>query len=116
MLIYYNKKKKNDTDFYSHRFDGIIIVRNGGSYGAVSVNWTINRNSSDHAPVSDDLRPAAGTVTFAAGQVTAIIPINIVADDQPEEAEPFLLKLLPNTVTGNAEVDEPMEVRLEDIL
>lgn len=59
--------------------------------------------------------PAAGTVRFAAGQVTAVIPINIVADDVPEEAEAFLLKLLPNTVTGNAELDEPMEVSSEEI-
>ncbi|XP_041793349.1 adhesion G-protein coupled receptor V1 isoform X2 [Chelmon rostratus] len=94
----------------TQRFEGIIIVRNGGSYGAVSANWSISRNSSDRSPVSDDLMPAAGTVRFAAGQVTAVIPINIVADDVPEEAEAFLLKLLPNTVTGNAELDEPMEI------
>lgn len=97
----------------SCRFEGIIIVRNGGSYGAVSANWSISRNSSDRAPVSDDLLPAAGIVKFAAGQVTAVIPINIVADDLPEEAEAFLLKLLPNTVTGNAELDEPTEVSSE---
>ncbi|XP_044053980.1 adhesion G-protein coupled receptor V1 isoform X2 [Siniperca chuatsi] len=90
-------------------FEGIIIVRNGGSHGAVSANWSISRNSSDRSPVSDDLWSAAGTVRFAPGQVTAVITINIVADDLPEEAEAFLLKLLPNTVTGNAEVDEPME-------
>lgn len=102
--------------FYpSTRFDGIVIVRNGGSYGDVSANWSISRNSSDRSPVSDDLSPAAGTVTFSAGQVTAVIPINIVADDLPEEAEAFILKLLPNTVTGNAEVDEPMEVSSEEI-
>ncbi|XP_040011455.1 adhesion G-protein coupled receptor V1 [Xiphias gladius] len=94
----------------TQRFDGIIIVRNGGSYGAVSANWSISRNSSDRSPVSDDLSPVAGTVRFAAGQVTAVIPIYIVADDQPEEAEAFILKLLPNTVTGNAEIDEPMEM------
>lgn len=97
----------------SCRFEGIVIVRNGGSYGAVSANWSIIRNSSDQTPVSDDLQPAAGTVNFAAGQVTAVIPINIVADDLPEEAEAFLLQLLPNTVTGNAELDEPTEVSLE---
>uniref|UniRef100_A0A8D3DRH1 Adhesion G-protein coupled receptor V1 n=1 Tax=Scophthalmus maximus TaxID=52904 RepID=A0A8D3DRH1_SCOMX len=85
----------------TQRFDGITIVRNGGSYGAVSANWSISRNSSDGSPVSDDLTPVAGTVKFAAGQVTAVIPINIVADGQPEEAEAFALKLLPNTVTGN---------------
>ncbi|KAM9857814.1 adhesion G-protein coupled receptor V1 [Aulostomus maculatus] len=94
----------------TQRFDGIIIVRNGGSYGDVSANWSISRNSSDPSPVSDDLRPAAGTVRFAAGQVTAVIPINIVSDDLAEEAEAFILKLMPNTVTGDAEVDEPMEM------
>ncbi|XP_029019275.1 adhesion G-protein coupled receptor V1 isoform X2 [Betta splendens] len=94
----------------TQRFDGIVIVRNGGSYGAVSANWSISRNSSDGSPVSDDLAPSAGTVRFAAGQVFAIIPINIVGDDQPEEAEAFVFRLLPRTVTGNAEVDEPMEM------
>ncbi|XP_041643632.1 adhesion G-protein coupled receptor V1 [Cheilinus undulatus] len=94
----------------TQRFEGIIIVRNGGSYGSVSANWSISRNSTDLSPVSDDLNPAEGSVRFAAGQVTAVIPINIVADDLPEEAEAFTLKLLPDTVTGNAEVDEPMEV------
>lgn len=85
----------------------------------MSTNWSIRRNSSDRSPVSDDLRPAAGTVRFAAGQVTAVIPIDIVADDLPEEAEAFILKLLPNTVPntepGNAEIDEPTEVSLEEI-
>lgn len=60
--------------------------------------------------MSDDLTPQAGIVKFAAGQVTAVISLNIVADDKPEEAEAFVFKLLPNTVTGNAEVNEPMQV------
>ncbi|XP_076021271.1 adhesion G-protein coupled receptor V1 [Genypterus blacodes] len=94
----------------TQRFDGIIIVRNGGSYGDVSVNWTISRNSSDQSPVPEDLSPQAGTVRFAAGQVTAVLTLNIVDDDLPEEAEAFVLRLLPDTVTGNAEVDEPMEM------
>lgn len=80
----------------------------------MSANWSISRNSSDPSPVSEDLGPDVGTVRFAAGQVTAVIPINVVADDQPEEAEAFVLRLLPNTVTGNAEVDEPMEVSLRN--
>jgi len=81
----------------------------------VSANWSISRNSSDRSPVSDDLGPVEGIVKFAAGQVTTVIPINIVADDQPEEAEAFVLKLLPNTVTGNAELDEPMEVSAKGV-
>lgn len=76
----------------------------------MSANWSISRNSSDRSPVLSDLMPQFGTVTFSAGQVTAVISLNIVADVQPEEAEAFVLKLLPHTVTGNAEIDEPMEV------
>uniref|UniRef100_A0A3Q2DXJ8 Adhesion G-protein coupled receptor V1 n=1 Tax=Cyprinodon variegatus TaxID=28743 RepID=A0A3Q2DXJ8_CYPVA len=94
----------------TQKFDGIVIVRNGGSYGEVSANWSISRNSSDRSPVLSDLMPQFGTVTFSAGQVTAVISLNIVADVQPEEAEAFVLKLLPHTVTGNAEIDEPMEM------
>ncbi|KAF7200055.1 adhesion G-protein coupled receptor V1 isoform X2 [Nothobranchius furzeri] len=94
----------------TQRFDGIIIVRNGGSYGAVSANWSISRNSSDRSPVSDDLTPAFGTVRFTDGQVTAAISLTIVSDTQPEEAEAFVFKLLPNTTTGNAELGEPMQM------
>lgn len=52
---------------------------------------------------------------FGAGEKKAILPLYIVADDFPEEAEAFILKLLPDTVTGSAEVDEPMEVRRNDL-
>ncbi|KAJ8006188.1 hypothetical protein DPEC_G00125640 [Dallia pectoralis] len=92
------------------RFDGIFIVRNGGNYGEVSVNWTISRNSSDRSAVSDDLSPERGRLQFSAGQMSAVLLLNITSDRVPEEAEAFLLRLLPNTVTGGAEVDEPMEM------
>ncbi|KAF7670351.1 hypothetical protein LDENG_00010120 [Lucifuga dentata] len=92
------------------RFDGIIIVRNAGSHGDVSVNWTISRNSSDQSPVLDDLSSQAGTVRFADGQITAVVTLNIVEDDLPEEAEAFILKLLPDTGTGDVEFDKPMEM------
>ncbi|XP_057687080.1 adhesion G-protein coupled receptor V1 isoform X4 [Corythoichthys intestinalis] len=92
------------------RYEGLVIARNGGSYGQVSANWSISRKSSVLQPVSDDLAPESGVVTFAPGQLTAVIPINIVTDDVPEEAEAFFLRLLPHSVTGDAEVDEPMEM------
>lgn len=102
----------NPTPSHPKRFDGISIVRNGGNYGDVSVNWTISRNSSDRSPVSDDLSPEAGTLWLTAGQMSAVLPLNITADELPEEAEAFVLRLLPDTVQGGAEVDEPMEVSL----
>ncbi|XP_053084899.1 adhesion G-protein coupled receptor V1 isoform X1 [Pangasianodon hypophthalmus] len=92
------------------RFEGITIVRNGGTHGIVSVNWTITRNSTDKTPVSSDLSPVSGTLVFAEGQMSAILRLNITQDDLPEEAEAFLLRLIPQSVQGGAEVDEPMEM------
>ncbi|KAI5088303.1 G-protein coupled receptor 98 isoform X2, partial [Silurus meridionalis] len=92
------------------RFEGITIVRNGGTHGLVSVNWTITRNFTDRTPVSSDLSPVSGTLFFQEGQMSAILPLNITQDDLPEEAEPFLLRLIPQSVQGGAEVDEPMEM------
>ncbi|XP_035235780.1 adhesion G-protein coupled receptor V1 isoform X2 [Anguilla anguilla] len=92
------------------RFDGITVVRNGGTHGNVSVDWTVTRNSSDRSPVSDDLTPASGTLRFAAGQMAAALPLAIVDDAAPEEAEAFTFRLLPRSVRGGAEVDGPMEL------
>ncbi|XP_061116243.1 adhesion G-protein coupled receptor V1 [Conger conger] len=92
------------------RFEGITIVRNGGTYGNVSVEWEITRNGTVSSPVSDDLTPALGTLLFDVGQMTAAVPLNVTDDTVPEEAESFIFRLLPKTATGEAEVDEPMEM------
>ncbi|XP_051546873.1 adhesion G-protein coupled receptor V1 isoform X1 [Myxocyprinus asiaticus] len=91
-------------------YEGITIVRNGGTHGAVSVRWNITRNSTDRTPVSADLNPTSGTLWFAVGQMSAVLPLNITQDNLPEEAEAFLLRLIPGSVQGGAEVDEPMEM------
>lgn len=85
-------------------------MRNGGTHGPVSVNWTITRNSSDRTPVSSDLSPSSGTLRFTEGQMSAVLSLNITQDDLPEEAEAILLRLIASSVQGGAEVDEPMEV------
>ncbi|NWV35380.1 GPR98 protein, partial [Grantiella picta] len=92
------------------RFEGIRIVRNGGTHGNVSVSWVIIRNSSDPSPVTADLLPEAGEVNFDQGQMLMTLHLNIIDDDIPEEAEPYLLKLLPHTIQGGAEVSEPSEL------
>lgn len=96
----------------THRFEGITIVRNGGTHGNVSVTWVIVRNSSDPSPVTADLIPESGEIRFDQGQMLVTLPLNIVNDDVPEEAEPYLLKLLAHTIQGGAEVSEPSEVSL----
>ncbi|MBZ3889709.1 G-protein coupled receptor 98, partial [Sciurus carolinensis] len=92
------------------RFEEITVVRNGGTHGNVSVNWVLTRNSSDPSPVTADIRPSSGVLHFLQGQMLASIPLTIVNDDLPEEAEAFLLKILPHTIQGGAEVSEPAEL------
>ncbi|KAM9251115.1 adhesion G-protein coupled receptor V1 [Cariama cristata] len=92
------------------RFEGITIVRNGGTHGNVSVTWVIIRNSSDSSPVNADLIPETGEICFDQGQMLVTLALNIINDDIPEEAEPYLLKLLAHTIQGGAEVSEPSEL------
>lgn len=67
------------------------MVRNGGTHGNISVNWVLTRNSSDPSPVTADIRPSSGVLHFAQGQMLASIPLTVVDDDLPEEAEAYLL-------------------------
>ncbi|XP_045141134.1 adhesion G-protein coupled receptor V1 [Echinops telfairi] len=92
------------------RFQEVTVVRNGGTHGNVSVSWLLTRNSSDPSPVTADIRPSSGVLHFAQGQMTAPIPLTIVNDDLPEEAEAYLLQIQPHTIRGGAEVSEPAEL------
>ncbi|XP_058512174.1 adhesion G-protein coupled receptor V1 [Ochotona princeps] len=92
------------------RFEDITVVRNGGTHGNVSVSWVLTRNSSDPSLVSADISPSSGVLHFAQGQLLASIPLTVVDDDLPEEAEAYLLQILPHTIQGGAEVSEPAEL------
>uniref|UniRef100_A0A8C3XBP1 Adhesion G-protein coupled receptor V1 n=1 Tax=Catagonus wagneri TaxID=51154 RepID=A0A8C3XBP1_9CETA len=92
------------------RFEEITVVRNGGTHGNISVNWVLTRNSSDSSSVTADIRPNSGVLYFTQGQMLASIPLIVVNDDLPEEAEAYLLRILPHTVQGGAEVSEPAEI------
>ncbi|XP_038661208.1 adhesion G-protein coupled receptor V1 isoform X3 [Scyliorhinus canicula] len=92
------------------RFDGITIVRNGGTHGNVSVNWLITRNSTDSTAVMVDLMPASGTLNLVEGQMLATVHLTIINDNLPEEAEAYLFQLLNSTIKGGAELDEPMQI------
>lgn len=93
-------------------YEGITVVRNGGTHGNISVSWIITRNSTDPSPVTTDLTPDSGVLHFAQGQLLASLHLNITDDDIPEEAEPYLLQILDDTIQGGAEVSDPAEVSL----
>ncbi|XP_048187347.1 adhesion G-protein coupled receptor V1 [Perognathus longimembris pacificus] len=100
----------NEDTTSSSRFEEITVVRNGGTHGNVSVSWVLTRNSSDPSPVIADIRPSSGLLQFAQGQMLASISLAVVHDEFAEEAEAFLLKILPHTIQGGAEVSEPAEL------
>lgn len=81
------------------------IVRTAGSFGSVSVQWEIIRNDSGLASVILDISPATGTVTFASGEHERAITLHIEQDVLPEPAERFKLRLIPETVSGGAQVE-----------
>ncbi|KAM3940659.1 adhesion G-protein coupled receptor V1 isoform 2-T2 [Leptodactylus fuscus] len=89
-------------------YDGITIVRNGGTHGNVSVRWVIKRNSIDTSPVTADILPDSGVLQFSQGQMTATVPLTIVSDNVPEEAEAYLLQIL--AAQGGAELGSPTEL------
>uniref|UniRef100_A0A8D0G5U1 Calx-beta domain-containing protein n=1 Tax=Sphenodon punctatus TaxID=8508 RepID=A0A8D0G5U1_SPHPU len=92
------------------RFEGITVVRNGGTHGNISVTWIITRNSSDPSPVTADITPDSGLLHFAQGQMVASLPLFVINDEFPEEAEAYLLRILAHTIQGGAEVSEPAEL------
>ncbi|XP_060091684.1 adhesion G-protein coupled receptor V1 isoform X2 [Heteronotia binoei] len=92
------------------RYEGISIVRNGGTHGNISVTWIITRNNSDPSPVTTDITPDSGMLHFEQGQMLATLSLSIINDDIPEEAEPYLLRILAHTIQGGAEVSEPAEL------
>ena len=77
----------------------ISLVRSGGTFGSVSVQYTI---VNGQATVGQDysLPPGSRTVVFAAGQATANILIPIIDDSVPELQEDFTVQI--SLTTGSA--------------
>ncbi|XP_055956200.1 adhesion G-protein coupled receptor V1 [Patella vulgata] len=88
------------------------IARNGGTFGAVSVQWEIVRHDGSNELVISDVGPKSGTIAFAAGQKSAEMKLTIVQDSSPETAEKFLVQLKPDSVVGNAKVQGIIEAEL----
>ncbi|XP_071964162.1 adhesion G-protein coupled receptor V1-like [Antedon mediterranea] len=89
-----------------------IVERFGGTFGDVSINYEIVRNDSNTDDVNNDLIPSEGVVYFSEGQTSSEINITFIDDNIPEEAERYIVRILPSTVTGGASVRAPTEGQL----
>ena len=75
-------------DRYSE-FSDVTLIRNGGTFGVVTIAWQIVRNDSSGDPIRNDITPTSGLVTFAERQKEQTIKFNIVQDEAPEVSLSF---------------------------
>lgn len=71
-------------------FATFTVTLDRASANTVTVNY---QTAAGSATANDDFLPAAGTVTFAPGQTTAVIQVPVLADAIDEGAESFVVNL-----------------------
>ena len=80
----------------------IVVQRNGGGTGAVSVNWELLSGSASY----DDVTGMRGTVSWDAGDVSErVIEVHTVNDGAAEGMERMLVRL--TSPTGGATLSAP---------
>ena len=77
------------------------VTRSGGSDGAVSVNYSLQNGTTNAA---DFTSTAGGTVSFADGETSKIITIDVAGDLVVEPSETFTVVL--DTPTGGATITD----------
>ena len=84
----------------------LSVVRGGGSFGLVSLRWTVysfNANTSLRSIANtNDIIPTSGILNFSPREVSQTISLIILDDSIPELADIFEVELSPPTVEGVA--------------
>lgn len=94
-------KRENDVHI------NLTVVRIGGTYGIVSVQWMLTLNgSSDVNSVISDLRPQMGLLVIGDGVQEKDVVMYVFDNGQPMPAALYRVDLLANTVTGGARVGD----------
>ncbi|MEW6991972.1 Calx-beta domain-containing protein [Colwelliaceae bacterium 6441] len=81
----------------------INLIRNDGTYGDLTVEYTVN---NDSATEGEDFTLANGSITFLSGEVEKTITITINDDDIDENNEKFLIVLSAQDSSIIGEIDE----------
>ena len=90
------------------------VVRSGGTFGEVSVNWELTRNST--TPTSRvteaDIDPVRGMVFFQEGDRDRQILLTVIPDGTPEYAELYMVQLVADSVLGGARAEGILQGQL----
>jgi uncharacterized protein len=82
------------------------VTRAGDTSGATTADWTVAFGTGSFAASSSDFdaaQPLAGNVSFAAGETSKTITLNLAPDSNPEADEGFTVTL--SNVSGGAATD-----------
>lgn len=102
------------------------VIRSGSTLGASSVSWSVAGSGADAANAADfagSVLPS-GTLSFAAGETSKTITVNVAADATPEADEEFSVTLstpfgavlgVPVSVTGRIRNDDQPSVFVNDV-
>ncbi|XP_041376199.1 adhesion G-protein coupled receptor V1-like [Gigantopelta aegis] len=101
----------NEDTFSIARFP---VARNGGTFGVVTVQWEIVRNSSSLDPVTQDVGPEQGSIMFQDGVNKKDIVVTIVQDNDPEIAEQFIVRLVSASAKASLEGITEAVLLIED--
>lgn len=82
----------------------LSIVRSGGTFGIVSIQWMLSSNDS-FVTLPTDIAPTFGLVVFNDGQNITTVSFTIQQDDLPRPVRLLRVDLLAATVTGGAQAD-----------
>src|SRR5262249_32890557 len=69
------------------------VIRSGDTSGSTSVNWVMSLNNPPAANGADFSGALSGAVSFAAGETTKTVTINVVGDTNFESNEVFQIDL-----------------------
>jgi hypothetical protein len=84
---------------------GVPVFRSGPTTTAVQVQFSVSPGGATPASAGDVSSPPSGNVTILAGQRTAMIPVDVVNDDEKETDETLEVSISGGTeVTGTTTV------------
>ena len=58
-------------------FNDLVVVRSGGSFGVVTLEWRVERNDTLLQVGGSDLIPTQGTVTFLEGETEKMLTMSV---------------------------------------
>ncbi len=93
----------------------VIVNRELGSQGVVTVDFIASRITGDSAENGTDFIETSGTLTFVDGETSQQITVPLIDDDIFEGTEVFTVQLIVGTESGGAVIGEPSQTKVNII-